>query len=111
MSDMPNIFYVSNRDADRNEKNRMKYASEVALTDCTQYTRADIHNAVVAERDRYKAALGVILGCFNAAYAEGLLDVMSNEDNVQVGGLYDLVSRRLLPAMDIAQQALGGDDE
>ena len=71
----------------------------------TQYTRTDIHNAVVAETDRYKAAL------------EWIAQIKTFEQ-IEAGrpeGSYSPEPIHVLEAIQKAckvkaQQALGGDD-
>jgi len=48
------------------------------------------------------------LDCFNAAYAEGLNETLANvpDDQRDLLSLYDLVTRRILPAMSHLQAAL-----
>ena len=40
-------------------------------------------------------ALEEVVGCFDAAYTEGLLERLSDENNRDIGSLYDLITRRL----------------
>lgn len=55
-----------------------------------------------------EAALTEIVGCFDAAFFEGLAEQMGN-DTVDEGSVTDLVRRRLLPAGDEARKALEGE--
>lgn len=46
------------------------------------------------------------LACFDAAYAEGLLEVLAEIDDAETGSLKDLVCRRLLFAQGHIEAAL-----
>lgn len=72
-------------------------------TNRAEYIRADIAEA---KNQALIEALEEIYGCFQAAYAEGLLEELSNQENKDTGSLYDLVIRRLMPALEIADTRL-----
>lgn len=44
-------------------------------------------------------------GCFNAAYSEGLLEKLAEETNTDVGSLHDLITRRVVYALEHIQNA------
>ena len=56
-----------------------------------------------------REALEEVIGCFKAAYAEGLHDKLMEIDNPEAGSLTGLITRRLLPALEIAETALEGE--
>ena len=62
--------------------------------------------ALLSDNERMKAALEEITECFDAAYFEGLIERMTEQENTDAGSLFDLINRRLLPALNIAQAAL-----
>lgn len=55
---------------------------------------------------RLREGLNTALGCFNAAYAEGLHDRLAEVDDSEPGSLPGLVRRRLLYAIPTLEQAL-----
>lgn len=57
-------------------------------------------------QDALVEALEEVVGCFNAAYTEGLIERMAEQENTDAGSLHDLVSRRIMYALTAAQSAL-----
>ncbi len=47
-----------------------------------------------------------VIGCVDAAYAEGLAEMLAEEKNTDTGSLHDLVTRRLLYTKIYAEEAL-----
>lgn len=72
-------------------------------------TRAQPSETPVA--DKVREEIEAAHGCFSAAYTEGLHDVLANEENQDTGSLHDLVTRRLLYAMDHLQSAVSLIDQ
>lgn len=54
-----------------------------------------------------REALTEVVGCFDAAYAEGLAERMSDLEDRDTGSIHDLLTRRILYAHEAARQALG----
>jgi hypothetical protein len=67
--------------------------------------------AAEAENKKLRAALGEVVGCFDAAYFEGLAERLVEHDDTEPGSLADLVKRRLLFAQEAAHTALGEEQE
>jgi len=61
---------------------------------------------VAGEQDRLRAALEEVIGCFEAAGAEGLIERLSELPDVSAGSLHDLFFRRILHAEHAARRAV-----
>lgn len=62
--------------------------------------------AIAQEREaKLATACKEVVGCFNAAYAEGLHERLMESDR-ELGGLAGLIRRRLLSALDVSRAAL-----
>jgi len=61
---------------------------------------------VVGDLDRLREALEEVIGCFEAAGAEGLIERLSELPDVSAGSLHDLFFRRILHAEHAARRAV-----
>ena len=81
-------------------------ASERNTLDGLLSETKDCLDAALAQVARLRAALEIVVGCFDAAVIEGLYDRMAEQDNQDLGSLHDLIARRILHAEPVARAAL-----
>jgi hypothetical protein len=79
----------------------VEQASPVGAVPCAEYLGPTPYHeaeAIIKGISAMRAQMDEAIGCFDAAYAEGLCDVLAAQEETGVQSLHDLVTRRILYA-------------